>query len=202
MNIYKKNIKALGKHHELLVDMMETVEVDDEKVIVLQSESGVPRVLYKKADGEEVYIHNAEDRAACAKRAIDLVGSMGNEGIIVLFGFGLGYLCEDMFDKMEKGHIIIVYEAVPELFKTALRTRDISKLLESEKVNIVLGPDADNFSVIHSHYHHIVNGKFWIVKHHPSIKLNEQAYDIFMERLNEEKKVSAAGVATAVRMGK
>jgi len=202
MDIYKKNIEALGKNHEHLVALMESTVVDEEKIKVLHADSGVPRILYKKEDGEEVYIHNAEDPADCANQAIDLLGSMDNEGIITLFGFGLGYLCEELLERIEQGHILMIYEATVELFKTALMTRDISALLESNKVNIVLGPDADNFTIFHRYHQLIANGKFWVVAHKPSIKLNEKAYDRFLKRLKEEKKLTESGVVTVVNLGK
>ena len=127
---------------------------------------------------------------------------MGKEGVAVLFGFGLGYFAEEILKRFEEGHILMVYEATSELFKTALRTRDLSELLESEKIKIVLGEDADNFSVIHSYYNHIYNGKCWIVNHHPSVKLNQEAYGKFKKRLEEEKRLSDTGVGTVINIGK
>jgi Tfp pilus assembly protein PilF len=158
--------------------------------------------VYKKDNGEEVNIHSSEDPANCAKQAIELLGKMGKEGLAVLFGFGLGYFAEEVFKNFEKGHLLMVYEATPELFKTALRTRDLSGLLESEKVKIILGADTENFSIVHSHYHLIVHGKFWIVKHHPSVKLDEATYERFEKRLREEKSQSDSGIGTAIALGK
>ncbi len=200
--LYQKNLEALGKHHPDLVELIESLTIGVDRIRVLQAESGEPRIIYKKDDGEEIYIHNAEDPTECANQAIDLLGRMDKEGIAVLFGFGLGYFAEEVLKRFVNGHILMVYEATPELFKTALKTRDISDLLESDKVKIVLGEDADNFSVIHRHHNLISNGKFWIVKHHPSTKLNENAYERFYKRLNEEKRLSDSGVATAVGLGK
>jgi len=202
MNLYEKNIKALGKHHPDLVEVIESVEIDENKIKVLHAESGEPRILYKKDNGEEIYIHSADDPTKCADQAIDLLGKMDNEGIAVLFGFGLGYFAEEVLKKFEKGHLLLVYEAIPALFRAALETRDLSDLLESEKVKVILGQDADDFSMLHSHHHLIINGKFWIVKHHPSVKLNEEAYDRFHKRLLEEKRLSDTGVGTVIGLGK
>lgn len=200
--IYKNNIEALGKHHPELVELIESINIDDDQINVLYSESDDPRILYKKEDGEEIYIHNAKDPTECANQAIDLLGKIEKEGIVVLFGFGLGYFAEEVLKNFENGHILMAYEATPALFKTALKTRDLSNLLESEKVKIIIGEDADNFSVVHSHHHLIANGKFWIVQHKPSIRLNENAYENFYKRLNEEKRISDTGVNTIVGRGK
>ncbi len=202
MNLYERNIKALGKHHPDLVELIESVAIDEDKIKVLHADSGEPRILYKKDNGEEIYIHSADDPTKCADQAIDLLGKMEKEGVAVLFGFGLGYFADEVLKKFEKGHLLLVYEATPALFRAALETRDLSDLLESEKVKVILGQDADDFSMLHSHHHLIINGKFWIVKHHPSVKLNEEAYDRFHKRLLEEKRLSDTGVGTAIGLGK
>ncbi len=203
MDLYEKNLKALGKHNPELVELIESLEIDEDKIQVLYANSGEPRILFKKDNGEEVYIHSAEDPIKCADQAIDLLGKMEKEGgIVVLFGFGLGYFAEEVLKRFEKGHILMIYEAVPALFKTALKTRDLTDLLESEKVKIVLGEDADNFSFIHSRDHLLVFAKFWIVKHDPSVKLNEEAYERFQKRLEEEKRLALSGTGTALGMGK
>lgn len=200
--IYEKNIAALNKHHAELTELIEQAVIDESRIKIETSESGSPRILYIKDDGEELYIHSADDPAACANQAIDLMGKIGKNGMVVLFGFGLGYFAEAVLKVLGKGHILLVYEAVPELFKTALRTRDISGLLESEKVKIILGENADNFSVLHSHHHLIQNGQFWIIKHHPSVKINIAAYDNFHKRLDEEKALSDIGIRTMTSRGK
>ena len=203
MDLYEKNLKALGKHNPELVELIESLEIDEDKIKVLYADSGEPRILFKKDNGEEVYIHSAEDPLKCANQAIDLLGKMEKEGgIVVLFGFGLGYFAEEVLKRFEKGHILMIYEAIPALFKTALKTRDLTSLLEPEKVKIVLGEDADNFSFIHSRDHLLVFAKFWIVKHDPSVKLNEEAYERFQKRLEEEKRLALSGTGTALGMGK
>ncbi|KPK36746.1 MAG: hypothetical protein AMK70_01085 [Nitrospira bacterium SG8_35_1] len=200
-DIYQRNLHALEKHHPELIEMIETISVDEDRVRVVKSESGNPRIIFKKDGGEEVNIHSTDDPVNCANQAIDLLGKIEKEGMVVLFGFGLGYFAEEVLDRFEKGHMLLMYEATPEVFKLALQVKDFSELLGSEQVKIILGEDADNFSVIHSHHHLIINGKFWVVKHEPSVKLNSNAYDNFFTRLNEEKSLSNLSVATNVRRG-
>ena len=200
--IYKKNLEALSKYHPELVDTVESVRIDEERIRIVYSESGAPRIIYKKENGEEVNIHSADNPVECANKAIDLLGKIDKEGIITLFGFGLGYFAEEVFERFEKGHILLVYEAVPEVFKLTLRVKDITGLLESEKVKIVLGADADNFEILHSHHHLITNGKLWVVQHKPSVLLNIKAYENFLKRLDEEKSLSEIGVGTNIRRGK
>ena len=72
--LYQKNLEALSKHHPDLVELIESLVIEEDRIKVLRAESGQPRILYKKDDGEEVFIHNAEDPAQCANQAIDLLG--------------------------------------------------------------------------------------------------------------------------------
>jgi len=200
--IYRKNLDALGMHHPDLVEMLNSMPRDESRIEMLESESGNPRIRFTKEDGESVNIHSSEDPVACAQGAIELLGKIEKEGIIVLFGFGLGYFAQEIFKRFEKGHLLLVYEATPEIFNHAMQLMDFSTLFSSEKVKIILGKDADNFSVIHSHHHLIVNGKFWIVEHKPSVRINAGAYESFLKRLNEEKSLSDIGVATNIRRGR
>ena len=200
--LLRKNLKKLSRHHPELVEIIESAATDTKRIKIFDSESGNPRIVYKRDDGEEINIHSAVDPVECARQAIDLLGKIEKEGIVVLFGFGLGYFAEEVFKRFEKGHILLIYEATPEIFRLALSIRDFSGLIDSDQVKIVLGENAENFSVLHSHHHLITNGKFWIVRHEPSVKINPGAFDNFLKRLNEEKRVSDLGVATILSRGK
>ncbi|HBR18386.1 MAG TPA: hypothetical protein DD725_12470 [Deltaproteobacteria bacterium] len=202
MNFYEKNIEALKKHNPEIVEQIESTKIGEDRIKVFYAETGEPRILYKKDDGEEIYVHSAEDPAKCANQAIDLLGQMEKEGVAVLFGFGLGYFAEEVLKRFEKGHMLLVYEATPALFKTALKLRDLSNLFDSEKVKVILGEEIDNIPTIQGYYHLIINGKYWIIKHHPSVKLNEHAYDRFMKVLMETKQQLDIGVGTAITLGK
>ncbi|MDH4027509.1 MAG: DUF115 domain-containing protein [Nitrospirota bacterium] len=197
-----KNLAALDKYHPELVEMIAPLAIDENRMKILSSESGNPRIVYKKEDGEEINIHSAEDPAACANQAVDLLGKIEKEGIIVLFGFGLGYFAEEIFKKFEKGHLLLIYEVMPEMFKLALKVRDLSILLNSDRVKIVLGENADNYSVIHLYHQHIINGKFWVIEHKPSVKLNPDRYENFFRRLKEEKNLVETGISTVIGRGK
>jgi Tfp pilus assembly protein PilF len=202
MNLYDKNIEALKKSHPQLVEQLESVVVDGNRIKVLQTETGEPTVLYKTENGEEIYIHSSEDPVKRASGAADLVGKLGDEGIVVLCGFGLGYFAEEVYNRFEKSHVLIIYEATPELFKVALTTRDVSYLLKSERVHIAVGEVPEEMSLIHQYYSVMHNGKFLLVKHHSSMKLNEEAYTDFMKVVNDERNIAQTQIVTSLRRGR
>ncbi|HUJ89650.1 MAG TPA: 6-hydroxymethylpterin diphosphokinase MptE-like protein [Syntrophorhabdales bacterium] len=202
MDYYQKNIEALRQYQPQLVDLIEATEEDGKTVRMLMSEGGEPRLVWKGEDGEESNIHSANDPVHCARQAIDLMDKSEKEGIFVLLGFGLGYLAEELLKHFETGHAMLIYEATPLLFKSALRARDLTRVFASEKVKILVGECADDFSIIHNYNHHMVNGKLWLVAHRPSVRLNETAYATFRERLKDQKRISLANVGTAIGLGK
>ncbi|MBF0506863.1 MAG: DUF115 domain-containing protein [Nitrospirae bacterium] len=202
MDYYEKNMEEIRKHHGHLVALMEATETDEDKVRVLYAESGEPRIAYRKDDGEEIFIHSSEDPQKYAKKALDMFGAMGREGVAVVFGFGLGYFAEELLKVLGKGHIMMIYEVSPELFRTALKVRDLSDFLSSEKVKIIIGENAEDFGVIHAYHNHIMFGRFWLVTHHSSIKVNEAAYERFFKRLKEEKLQADMNVGTVIGLGK
>jgi len=201
MNLYEKNIEALKKSHPALVEQLESVVVDENRIKVLETETGEPTVLYRAENGDEVYIHNTENPAKRAGDAAELIGKLGDEGIVVHLGFGLGYFAEELYERFEKSHVLIIYEATPELFKIALRTRDVSDLLKAERVHISIGEVPEDMSLIHQYYSVMHNGKFLLVRHHSSMRLNEEAYKDFTKVITDEKNIAQTQIVTGLRRG-
>jgi Tfp pilus assembly protein PilF len=202
MSFLEHNLEVIKEHHPELLDVVKEIEADRTSVRVTRAESGEPRVVFTKAGGEELHIHSAEDPVKCAREAVDLLNKTDKEGVIILLGFGLGYFAEELFKHFDKGHTMLIYEATPWLFKAALESRDLTNLLASSKIRILLGPEQDNFSFLHEYHHHIVNGRLYIVGHMPSMRLNQEAYERFRKRAKEENGLIMSGVGTAVGLGK
>ncbi|MCL4456639.1 MAG: DUF115 domain-containing protein [Nitrospirae bacterium] len=200
--LYEKNLSALSKHHPNIVELIDPLNIDKDKIKVISSKSGKPRLLYRDGDKEAICIHSTDDPVRCAEDAANLLGEIEKEGIIVLFGFGLGYFAEEIFKRFEKGHVLLIYDAVPEIFKAALHLKDFSHLFESESVRIALGENIENpISTLAGFFTHVINGKFWVVKHHPSVGLKESAYEKFYKMLDNGLLAIKTNANTAVHLG-
>ncbi|MGR3218344.1 MAG: 6-hydroxymethylpterin diphosphokinase MptE-like protein [Candidatus Anammoxibacter sp.] len=202
MSIYEKNIEALRKRNPKMAELVESIEIDEDEIKLVQTEGGDYRVLYRTENGEYTFINGDND---AQKRANDAVGQfcgLKKEGIVFLFGFEFGYLAEEILNKLEKEFILFVYEAVPAIFKKAIMTRDISDLIASERVHIVLGEDVDDFSVFQAVYGNINNGMFFVIKDHLSVHLNNDIYERFYKRLREEKRLVDSCAATLINLSK
>lgn len=202
MNYFEKNLEVLREHRPHLAEMLLADGTDEGSAQLTTADSGEARVIFTKNDGEEVRIHSAEDPVKCAREAVDLLDKTQKEGLIVLLGFGLGYFAQELLKRFETGHMMLLYEATPQLFRTALEARDLAEVFASGKVEILIGPDVDDFSFLERHHHHLINGKIYLVKHRPSLRLNEKAYDRFQKRLEEQRLLTLSNVGTAVGLGK
>ena len=90
MDIYSKNLEALGKTHPHLVQMVEDTRIDKGNIAVSRSFSGELQVNYKRADGAEIVINDSSDLSNLPERAADLMEQEEGTRIILLLGFGLG----------------------------------------------------------------------------------------------------------------
>ena len=202
MSFLEKNLEVLREHRPELVDAIPPDGTGEGTFLLTTAESGEARVVFTARDGEEVRIHSTEDPVKCAKDAVDLLNKTEKEGLIVLLGFGLGYFAQELLKHFETGHMMLVYEATPQLFKTALKARDLTDVLSSKKVEMLIGPDADDFSFLFRYHHHLMHGTLYVIGHLPSLRLNEDAYARFRKRIDEEKRLSLSNVSTALGLGK
>jgi len=101
---------------------------------VLPTPSGFPTLV---ADG--IYVHSSRDpRREAEKIALTVKGS----GPIFLFGFGLGYLTEEVALRYPE-RTLIVLESQGSIFTLAQKNRDLNPLLERENVHFFVAIDPD-----------------------------------------------------------
>jgi hypothetical protein len=198
MNIYKRNIDSLRKTHPHLVEMIEATKVDTKKIVVSHSPSGELHVTYGKTNGEQIILNDSNDLTKLPKRAVELLEQKDGIRIILLLGFGLGGYPEALHKRMQGDGILFVYEAVPEIFKVALKERDLSTLLESDRFKIILGEEIEDFGFVNKYHRIIVQKSFYILKQSGCVALNKFAYDKFRAKVTDTKRLSDSGVVTGI----
>jgi hypothetical protein len=102
------------------------------------SRSGPPTVALTTAQGRR-YLHSRFDPPNEATKLIDTVGT-GKAGYFML-GFGLGYHVEILFDREGDEAIFCIFESDLRLLRTAMESRDLSRLLESRRLMFFIAPD-------------------------------------------------------------
>ncbi|MDR3324447.1 MAG: DUF115 domain-containing protein [Spirochaetaceae bacterium] len=139
-DFWDKNLSVLRENHPALAQRLEQLEqdagapADDAEIIAASSGDATLRVA-------GVLVHSARDPVREARRLVDaaLVASLAC-GAVVILGFGLGYAAEEAARRA--GGAVVIIEKRVDLFRLALRTRDLSGLFKRSRLSFVLGSDA------------------------------------------------------------
>jgi len=103
------------------------------------SKSGPPTVALTTTQGRRLYLHSRFDPVAESANLTDTIEA-GKAGYFVL-GFGLGYHAEALFERAGDEAIFCIFESDLRLLRTAMESRDLSRLLESRRLMFFTAPD-------------------------------------------------------------
>ena len=199
MNYFEKNLKVLEKRQPELAELMRG-EIDTSHIEILTSKAGIPTARVTTPEGEKVLLHDIKDPVARAKEHVEKLELIGNNGSVLL-GFGLGYLALEMVNAMEEGHLLIICEADPALFKVALEQVDLEPLLESEKVRTLVGKEID-ISIIKGLSIKYLTSKISVVKFHPSFSIDPKTYNSLQKKAQETATYILVSANTLLHAGK
>lgn len=174
MSFLEKNLKTLLKKQPELVALMRE-ERDTSHIEIMTAESGKPTARVIGPDGKQVLLHDEKDPVRQAQNHVKKFDLSGNNGSLLL-GFGLGYLAREMVTSMDDGHLLIICEADPALFKVALEQVDLEQVLESDRVRILVGKEIDIQNTITAIAIKFLAAKVSVVKFNPSYALDPETY--------------------------
>ncbi|MEC4674039.1 MAG: 6-hydroxymethylpterin diphosphokinase MptE-like protein, partial [Nitrospirota bacterium] len=133
-----------------------------------------PRLLVEGEEGKLLALHNDEDPEKIAETTGSKISQQ--HGVMVLLGMGLGYLAKVLAKKVNDELALLVYEADPGIFKTALHQIDLTGLLGSSMIKIVVGKHADLGSQCY-YYMLKTRGTVQVVRYEPAFRLSPQLYE-------------------------
>ena len=177
MSYFEKNIAVLSKRQPDLADLMRK-EIDTSHIEILSSETGMPTARVRSAEGKQVLLHNLKDPVKQAQDHLKKFDLSGNNGSVLL-GFGLGYLAREMVAEMDEGHLLLIFEADPALFKVALEHVDLECVLKSNRVMILVGKEIDIQSSITAISIKFLTSKVSVVKFNSSYSLDPETYALW-----------------------
>jgi len=137
MTIYEKNVEALTTHHPELVDLT-TQTITTEHIQVDLTSTGTPRLVVRNSAGDIVELHDPQDPLSVAEGTVEQMGA-SLQGVTVSLGLELGYFALAVVRRLDTISRLIVYEADPAIFLTALREVDLTEILTSPRVQLVVG---------------------------------------------------------------
>ena len=143
MTIYELNILALKRIHPDFIIPVKTSTESNTGIEILSARSGDPT-----AQWEGILLHSRLDPRREARR---LIADTGEHDCVVFFGFGLGYYVEEYLALYPAATVIIV-EPDSGFFKTALGVRDLTAVLASPNVSLLLDVQPDTLASVLNTY--------------------------------------------------
>ena len=183
MSYFEKNLTVLQKKQPELADLLRK-EIDTSHIEILTSETGMPTAKVISPSDKHVLLHDLKDPARQAQNHVKKFDLSGNNGSLLL-GFGLGYLAREMVTSMDDGHLLIICEADPALFKVALEYVDLQQILKSDRVRILVGKEIDIQRTITAIAIKFLSAKISVVKFNPSYSLDPETYALWEKNAKE-----------------
>jgi len=173
MTIYEKNVNALKTHHPELVELT-TQSVSTDHIQVDLTPTGTPRLVVRNASGEIIELHDPQDPLGVAEGTVTQMAD-SLTGVTVSLGLELGYFALAMIRRLDAHSRLIVYEADPAIFLTALREVDLTEILDSSRVKLVVGGEG---KLRHwcTQFVGQTNGTLRVISYEPAFRLNPEAY--------------------------
>lgn len=108
-----------------------------ERIDILDSRVGVPTARVMTSNGKWIYFHSSIDPVKEAQKIANTV-SIEPGKIIVVYGFGLGYLVDELLKMIDESNLIFVIEPDYDLFQAVMGVRDLRYLISSSQIHILL----------------------------------------------------------------
>ncbi|HSV14861.1 MAG TPA: 6-hydroxymethylpterin diphosphokinase MptE-like protein, partial [Tepidisphaeraceae bacterium] len=142
---YLRNLAALWSVNATLAAEIEALE-GQPSYAVEPSKSGTPTMIVPTRDGRRVHLHSKHRPIDEAKRLVDPIDAQ--QGVFFnIHGLGLGYTLELLFDRAGDEAVFCVFEPDLLLIRTALETRDLSRVIDSRRVHFFWQADKSDLFV-------------------------------------------------------
>lgn len=201
MSFFDQNLAIMETRDPELAALMRS-DIDCSHIEVLPShQPNAPTARVTLPSGEQVLLHNLEDPIGSAVRSAEK-HEMKAENASILLGFGLGYLAIELAKKLEKKHPLIICEADPAMLKTALTQLDLTSVLESDYIRILVGAEIDLPSWVHRLSVKFMTAKVDVISYGPSVHLYPETYERLTQIAQKESMAIALNRNTTLKAGR
>jgi|GEM_PF-6848005 len=173
MTIYEKNVDALKVHHPELVDLT-TQTISTDHIQVDLTSTGTPRLVVRRSTGEIIELHDPQDPLSVAEGTVEQMAA-SLQGVTVSLGLELGYFALAVVRRLDVHSRLIVYEADPAIFLTALREVDLTEILASPRVKLVVGREGKLRDCC-TKFVGQTDGTLRVISYEPAFRLDPEAY--------------------------
>lgn len=147
-----------------------------DEACLCSSRSGLPTIMVKTPAGRQYFLHSRQDPV---EEAASLLGErcFHDRDVTILFGFGLGYLVQEMRKRMDGSHDLIVIEQRPDIFEAAKRFLDLSEILDDPRIRLLIGADSKTvIDMVKKIRWKVLSGKVEKLFYGPAVDLAPEAY--------------------------
>ncbi|MBR4328345.1 MAG: motility associated factor glycosyltransferase family protein, partial [Candidatus Riflebacteria bacterium] len=203
-NFLETNLKHLGVYQgifDFVLKLLKIYKADNYKID--EAKNGEITLAVLDSSGKNLNYHSKYNPSREAEQQIEKLYK--NESHVIILGFGMGYTSELILNKLpdlKMGPQLFIVEPDPFVFITALRYRDLSKILSDSRVQISLGSDADEIGEVWNATldWSVLNGMA-IVEHQPSKSRFSQFFDKLLEKMKYLANRSRGNFITLMNVG-
>ena len=200
----ENNMKYLSAHQgtfDFVLKLLKIYKADNYKVD--EAKNGEITLAVLDSSGKNLNYHSKYNPSREAEQQIEKLYK--NESHVIILGFGMGYTSELILNKLpdlKMGPQLFIVEPDPFVFITALRYRDLSKILSDSRVQISLGSDADEIGEVwNAKLDWSVLEGLAIIEHQPTKSRFAQFFNKLMEKMKYLANRSRGNFITLMNVG-
>ncbi|MCM1273724.1 MAG: DUF115 domain-containing protein [Clostridium sp.] len=139
MTIYEKNMDALKEKYQIIYDALKDMDQDavSDIVHVEDARKGGQVVVYDE-NGKSIYLNSKYDPENEASKYMEAAFEMPNHALLIMYGISNGCYVREYVKKSKNNTKCIVFEPNKDIFVQVILHIDISDLLCSERVCLII----------------------------------------------------------------
>jgi len=178
---YLRNLSILEKRRELsLVKKIEKARFSP-SIQIIPTKVGLPTAKIGENGTPGILIHSAYDPVKEAKNLISGY-ELEKARFVTVLGFGLGYHIKEILDAHPQIKLIIAIEPNISLFKTALNVLDLSGILSSPRVRLIIEDDPSKIE------REMLGLATLLLIHNNSIIIHKPSFSLLKEKFTQIRK--------------
>jgi hypothetical protein len=185
----------IKNHPELYARIINADNKNNISIIESKAGGKIPAVFI---DGKNIYIHSKYDPCKEAERFISEIDPLAFT-LFIVFGFGFAYHIEELKKFINNNCTVLIIEKNPLIIKNAIIERDLTGILNDERIRILCDPDEDNIS---DALKGLSSRKVSFLTHRGSFQIDPEYYTNMRGILRSYLSVKDVNIATLSRFEK
>jgi cytochrome c-type biogenesis protein CcmH/NrfG/SAM-dependent methyltransferase len=199
-SLYHRNLGLLKARWPNVAKMVNR-DLPMEMIQDVRREDGFVNVQVTYPDGTTRWLHRSDPRALSDQTAERY--QLGEEGLVVLLGFGMGYLAQSLLRRMSKGHVVVIHERSEAFFRLAMEYVDLQEILRDPRVELAVGANPESLDkALASHsVKYMLTNRLIALRQSTVAKLDQEGYKRAQERIADKLKVYQVNKNTRMNLG-